>query len=235
MDLSIVIPAYNEAERLPDTLNRIAEYLKHDQRSVEVLVIDDGSTDATVQAAEQAPLMVRIIRQPKNLGKGAAVRTGMTVASGEWRYLCDADLSTPIEDLEKLWLRRQEADIILGSRRAAGAEVTKHQAWWKETLGQLGNILIQMLVAPGIKDTRCGFKLYNRNTKKLFQLQRLNGFSYDDEIIFLARLHHLRVIEVPVRWVNDARSKVKSTDYVKTFIDLAKIHYFKWQGYYKLS
>lgn len=233
MDLSIVIPAYNEAERLPDTLNRIAKYLKHDQRSVEVLVIDDGSTDATVQAAEQAPLKVRVIRQPKNMGKGAAVRTGMAAAGGDWQYLCDADLSTPIEDLEKLWSRRYDADIILGSRRAVGAEVTKHQAWWKERLGQLGNILIQLLVAPGIKDTRCGFKLFNRHTQKLFQQQRLNGFSYDDEIIFLARLHDMRVIEVPVRWVNDARSKVKSSDYVKTILDLAKIHYFRWRGYYR--
>lgn len=233
MDLSIVIPAYNEAERLPETLRQIAEYLKNDSRSFEILVIDDGSTDATVQIAEQASIMTRVIRQPKNMGKGAAVRTGMAAAQGDWRYLCDADLSTPIADLEKLWSRRHEADIVLGSRRMPGSQVVKHQTWLKETLGQLGNVLIQLLAAPGIHDTRCGFKLFSRRTQPIFQLQRLNDFSYDDEILFLARRAGLKIIEVPVRWVNDERSKVKSSDYFKTLVDLIKIHYFQWRGFYK--
>lgn len=235
MDLSIVIPAYNEADRLPETLRRIAAYFQNDSRSFEIVVVDDGSTDATVQLAEQSLLPVRVIRQSKNMGKGAAVRAGMAAAQGEWRYLCDADLSTPIEDLEKLWSRRAEADIILGSRRMPGSEVMKHQARLKELFGQLGNILIQLLVAPGIHDTRCGFKLFSARTKKIFQLQRLNNFSYDDEIIFLARHHQLRVLEVPVRWVNDERSKVKTSDYLKTVIDLFKIHYFQARGFYKIS
>ena len=233
MDLSIVIPAYNEAERLPETLRRIAAHFQRDERSVEIIVVDDGSTDATYGVAEQAPLTVRVIRQPKNMGKGAAVRTGMAAAEGEWRYLCDADLSTPIENLEKLWSRRHEAAIILGSRRAVGAEVIKHQAWWKETLGQLGNGLIQLLAAPGIKDTQCGFKLFHRRTAVLFQQQRLDRWGYDFEILFLARLAGFRMLEVPVRWVNDPRSRVRLTDYLTTLGDLVKIHYFRLRGYYK--
>lgn len=233
MDLSIVIPAYNEADRLPATLRRIDEYLRSDTRSLEILIVDDGSTDETVAVAEKAPIPTRVIRQSKNMGKGAAVRTGMAAAHGEWRYLCDADLSTPIEDLGKLWSRRHEADIILGSRRMPGSQVVKHQAKWKEALGQLGNVLIQLLAAPGIHDTRCGFKLYSRRTQQLFQKQRINGFSYDDEIIFLARRAGLKIIEVPVRWVNDDRSKVRGRDYIMTILDLVKIHYFNLRGYYK--
>ncbi len=233
MDLSIVIPAYNEAERLPETLRRIAAHFQRDERSVEVLVIDDGSSDATYRAAEQSPLTVRIIRHERNLGKGAAVRTGMAAAEGEWRYLCDADLSTPIEDLERLWSRRHEAAIILGSRRAVGAEVTKHQARWKETLGQLGNGLIQLMAAPGIRDTQCGFKLFHRRTAVLFQQQRLDRWGYDFEILFLARLAGFPMREVPVRWVNDPRSRVRLADYFTTLFDLVKIHYFKLRGYYK--
>lgn len=232
MDLSIVIPAYNEAERLPETLRRIVGHFRGDQRTVEILVVDDGSTDATVAVAAQVP-SVRIIRQPKNMGKGAAVRTGMAAAQGDWRYLCDADLSTPIEDMEKLWARRHEADLILGSRRMPGSKVDKHQSWPKETLGRIGNLLIQLLVAPGIHDTRCGFKLFSRWTQPLFQQQHLNDFSYDDEIIYLARRAGLKIIEVPVRWVNDTRSKVRSSDYLKTLIDLVKIHYFNSRGYYR--
>lgn len=235
MDLTIVIPAYNEADRLPETLRRIAAYFQNDSRTFEIVVVDDGSTDATVQLAEQSTLPIRVIRQPKNMGKGAAVRSGMAAAQGEWRYLCDADLSTPIEDLAKLWSRRAEADIILGSRRMPGSEVMKHQSRLKEIFGQLGNLLIQLFVAPGIHDTRCGFKLFSVRTKKIFQLQRLNNFSYDDEIIFLARRHQLRVLEVPVRWVNDDRSKVKMIDYFKTLIDLIKINYFQARGFYKIS
>jgi dolichyl-phosphate beta-glucosyltransferase len=111
--------------------------------------------------------------------------------------------------------------------------VTKHQSRSKELLGQLGNGLIQLLAAPGIKDTQCGFKLFSRRTAKLFQQQRLERWGYDFEILFLARMAGLKMIEVPVRWVNDARSKVKSTDYLTTLFDLIKIHYFRLRGYYK--
>lgn len=235
MDLSIIIPAYNEADRLPQTLRHLAEHFRAGQRSTEVIVVDDGSTDATAEVALAGAIKVRLLRQSKNLGKGAAVRTGMAAAAGDWRYLCDADLSTPTADFEHLWSRRHQADIILGSRRVAGAKVEKHQAWWKEMLGQLGNGLIQLLAAPGIKDTQCGFKLFNRRTAILFQQQRLERWGYDFEILFLARMVGLTMIEVPVTWVNDARSKVRSRDYLTTLFDLARIHYFHLRGYYKFT
>lgn len=234
MELSIVIPAYNEAERLPKTLQAIADHFRDDQRSFEVVVVDDGSTDTTVQVAEQSSLLVRVVRQSKNMGKGAAVRSGMAVAQGDWRYLCDADLSTPLEDFEHLWARRHEADIILGSRRMSGSTIGRHQAWWKELLGQSGNLLIQLLAAPGIHDTQCGFKLFSRRTTILFQQQRLERWGYDFEILFLARHAGLTMVEVPVRWNNDDRSKVRRSDYLVTLLDLFTIHINRWRGYYKL-
>lgn len=234
MELSIVIPAYNEAERLPATLKTMAAYLATRGQSYEVIVVDDGSTDTTAAIASASTLSVRVIRHPRNLGKGAAVRTGMVAAQGEWRYLCDADLSTPIDELQKFWNRRHEADIVIGSRRTVGANVGRHQAAWKELLGRMGNVLIQLMAAPGIHDTQCGFKLFHWRTNVLFEQQRLERWGYDFEILFLARLAHFRVLEMPVRWVNDARSKVRGSAYLTTLLDLFRIHYYRWRGYYTL-
>lgn len=235
MELSIIIPAYNEADRLPQTLSRIGDHLRHSNRSVEVIVVDDGSTDGTADLAAKAGYAVRVIKQTRNMGKGAAVRTGMLAAQGEWRYLCDADLSTPIEDLEQLWARRHEADIILGSRRVSGSQITKHQSYLKETIGRGGNLLIQLLIAPGIHDTQCGFKLFSRRTVPLFEQQRIQRWGYDFELLYLARMIGMKIIEVPVRWTNDERSKVKSTDYFTTLFELVTIFYNRLRGYYKFS
>lgn len=233
MELSIVIPAYNEAERLPETLRHIAQHLATIDRTTEIIVVDDGSSDSTAAAATESPVPVRLVRHPRNLGKGAAVRTGMAAAEGEWRYLCDADLSTPIDELEHFWRRRHEAELVIGSRRVSGATIGRHQAWWKETLGALGNTLIQVLAAPGIKDTQCGFKLFHRRTDILFRRQQLDRWGYDFEILYLARLAGFRILEIPVRWTNDARSRVRAGDYLTTLLDLVRIHYFKLRGFYR--
>lgn len=235
MDLSIVIPAYNEAERLPVSLRTITEFLQQRDWSVEVIVIDDGSTDDTATLATSGGVPVRLIRHERNRGKGAAVRTGMIAAAGEWRYLCDADLSTPITELDHFWSRRHDAELVIGSRRVAGANVERHQARWKEILGSLGNTLIQLLAAPGIRDTQCGFKLFHHRTAILFQQQRLERWGYDFEILFLARMAGFRILELPVRWVNDVRSKVRGRDYIITLLDLVRIHYYRLRGFYRLN
>lgn len=233
MDLSIVIPAFNEAERLPPSLRSILEHFHGDRRSWELIIVDDGSTDDTAKRAAAMAPQARIIRHPHNLGKGAAVRTGMLAARGEWRYLCDADLSTPIAELEKLLTYGADADIILGSRRAPGATIGRRQPRWKVWLGQGANMLIQLLVAPGIKDTQCGFKLFHHRTMKIFELQRNNRFGYDFEDIYLARLAGYRLREVPVTWNNDQRTKVRRRDYLITLIELLKIHFNRWRGAYR--
>lgn len=232
MDLSIVIPAYNEAERLPSTLRAIADHFKSDPRLYELVVVDDGSTDGTADLVRQIFPSARVIRQERNRGKGAAVRTGMLAARGQWRYLCDADLSTPIAALEDMWALRERYAVIIGSRRMPGAKITRHQAIWKEKFGQVGNLLIQILATPGIKDSQCGFKLFNARAAQLFSLVRNDRWGYDFEILFLTRRYGFPLVEIAVEWQNDARSKVRTRDYFTTFGELLKIRLNAWRGIY---
>lgn len=232
MYLSIVIPAYNEAQRLSPTLTAIFSYLSRQVYQAEVIVVDDGSTDETAAIARQSPHPVRLIQQPRNLGKGAAVRTGMLAATGEWRYSCDADLSTPIDQLDHLLTFTDKADVIIGSRRVPGSQILKAQAWWKVRLGQAGNLAIQTLAVRGIHDSQCGFKLFHRRTMLIFTQQRSNRFGYDFEDLYLARRHGWTIAEVPVRWTNDTRSTVTGRDYFITLGELLKLQWNRWRGYY---
>ncbi len=234
MDLSIIIPAYNEAQRLPASLPKVLSFLAAHHPSAEVIVVDDGSTDGTADIVRQYP-GIRLLQHPHNYGKGAAVRTGMLAATGTWRYLCDADLSTPIKELDHLLGLADQADVIIGSRRAPGADVQRSQARWKIWLGQIGNLFIQLLAAPGIRDTQCGFKLFHQRTRTIFQLQRTNRFGYDFELLYLARLLGFRIQEVPVIWRNDERSKVRLIDYPITLFELLSLHLNRWRGRYPRS
>ena len=236
MDLSIIIPAYNEAERLPPTLQAIATYLatKSDW-TVELIVVDDGSGDATAEVASASPWPVRLIRHPRNLGKGAAIRTGMLAAQGEWRYMCDADLSTPIAELDLFLTHQAEADIIIGSRRLKQSVISRHQPRWKEVLGQVGNTAIQWLAVPGIQDTQCGFKLFHQRTMGVFSAQRSNRFGYDFEVLFLARKSGWRIMEIPVTWNNDSRTSVRFADYPITLLELLSLRWNYWRGQYHLK
>ncbi len=231
MDLSIIIPAYNEAERLPQSLLNILEFVEQKHPAAEVIVVDDGSTDTTADIVRSHPA-VRLIQHPTNLGKGAAVRTGMLAAQGDWRYLCDADLSTPITELDHLLSFADQADIIIGSRRVSGAHIERAQAGWKVLLGQAGNLMIQLLAAPGIQDTQCGFKLFHQRTKRIFELQLTNRFGYDFELLYLARRLGFRIKEVAVTWRNDDRSKVRFVDYPITLMELLSLHINRWRGKY---
>jgi dolichyl-phosphate beta-glucosyltransferase len=223
MTLSIIIPAYNEVDRLPRTLVAIRDFFSGQAEFPEVLVVDDGSVDGTAAAARAALPTVRVIEHGRNMGKGAAVRTGMLAARGDQRYLCDADLSTPIDEVSRFLTAAQAADIVIGSRRAAGANVTRAQAGWKVLLGQTGNLLIRLLVAPGILDSQCGFKLFAKHTMPIFEVQRIRRWGYDFELLFLARKFGFKVTELPVTWANDERSKVRPSDYLVTLAELLMI------------
>lgn len=233
MHLSIIIPAYNEAQRLPATLEAIFSYLKRQPYQAEVLVVDDGSVDGTADLVRASQHPIRLIQQPRNLGKGAAIRTGMLAATGDWRYTCDADLSTPIDELDHLLSLIEQADIIIGSRRMPGSAVTKAQARWKVWFGQMGNLAIQLLAVRGLHDTQCGFKLFHRRTMPIFTMQRTNRFGYDFEILYLARRGGWKILEVPVRWANDPRSTVTTFDYFVTLGELVKLQWNRWRGYYR--
>jgi dolichyl-phosphate beta-glucosyltransferase len=216
--LSVVIPAYNEARRLGPTLDRVTEYLRARQGREqgregehEVLVVDDGSTDATAARVEAHPdAMVRLVRQPENRGKGAALRRGVAESRGRRVLLCDADLSTPIQDVERLTAHLDDgADVAIGSRAAEGADVQRHQPFYRELMGKTFNRIIRMLGVRGLRDTQCGFKLLDGEVaRRLFGELRTEGFAFDVELVWLARRHGLRIDEVGVRWIDSPDTRV---------------------------
>jgi dolichyl-phosphate beta-glucosyltransferase len=232
--LSVVIPAYNEALRLPATLARVKEHLGRLGVAHEVVVVDDGSTDATSEVARAAGEGVRVLRHEPNRGKGYAVRRGMLAATGERRLLTDADLSTPIEELAKLQAALDGGcDVAIGSRAIAGARIEVHQPAYREAMGRLFNRLVRVLLLPGLHDTQCGFKLFSaRAAEAAFAAAALDGFSFDVEALYVARQRGLRIAEVPVTWRNDAATRVGLGGGAAAFADLVRIRLRAWRGAY---
>jgi dolichyl-phosphate beta-glucosyltransferase len=234
--LSVVIPAYNEERRLPESLGRIRAFLEARAESFEILVADDGSRDATaaVAAAEGGPAL-RVLRSDRNRGKGHAVRRGMLAARGERRLMTDADLSTPLEELPALEARLDAGfDVAIGSRAVRGARIEVHQSLFRETAGRAFNVLVRLLLLPGVRDTQCGFKLYTaRAAQAAFERVRLDGFSFDVEALYVARRLGLRMTEVPVLWRNDAATRVGGLSGALAFLDLLRIRLNGMRGRYR--
>lgn len=213
--LSIVIPAVNEERRLPGTLEKIHDYLMARGVSAEVIVVDDGSADGTAQVVDAASRRfpeVRRLTNPTNHGKGFAVRQGMLEARGEIALFTDADLSTPIEEADKLIaaLCQSRYDGAIGSRNLDRSLIATHQSALREAGGILFNRVVRFFTGLPFADTQCGFKAFRRDRARiLFEQQRIIGFGFDPEILFLAGRHGLRIAEIPVRWAHDAGSKVK--------------------------
>lgn len=208
--LSIIIPAYNEEQRLGVTLERISQYMREQAYNTEIIVVDDGSRDNTIDIAHRFS-HVRVIAQERNRGKGAAVRRGMLEARGTFRLFSDADLSTPITELPKVLsvLQQGTADVCIGSRALNRKNVKKHQPWLRETMGKSFNLLVQMLVLRGITDTQCGFKIFTaKSANLLFSQAKIDGFGFDVEILYLAEKHGLRIAQESVVWFNDERTTV---------------------------
>jgi len=222
-ELSIVVPAFNEAARLPVTLEHLAGFAAAADWSVEVIVVDDGSTDATAACAEAAG--ARVVRHQGNLGKGAAVRSGMLAARGSFRLLTDADLSTPIDEVYRLLVGLAAGyDVAIGSRAVAGATLEVRQSRWREAAGRLFNRLVRSLVLPGIRDTQCGFKLFTAAAAiAAFTPARLTGFAFDVEVLGNARRAGCRVVEVPVTWRNSSDSRVTLRSGLRAFADLVSL------------
>lgn len=199
--LSVVIPAYNEENRLGPTLVRIREYLAAQKYTSEVLVVDNASRDRTTEVAQEAG--VEVIEEPRR-GKGAAVRTGMLAARGEYILFSDADLSTPIEEVEKLLDQmRAGADVAIASRGLPTSNLVKRQPWYREIVGRIGNILVRLMAVHGIADTQCGFKLFPREiASRVFPAQRLTGAAFDVELLFIVQHAGWKVAEVPVTWID---------------------------------
>jgi dolichyl-phosphate beta-glucosyltransferase len=229
-----VIPAYNEARRLPATLARVGEHLAGRGVPHEIVVVDDGSSDGTAEVARAGGDTVRVLRHEPNRGKGYAVRRGMLAATGERRLMTDADLSTPIEELSRLEAEIDRGfDIAIGSRAAPGARIEVHQPAYREAMGRAFNLLVQALLLPGLADTQCGFKLFTAGAAEVaFSPGRLDGFSFDVEALYVARRRGLRVVEVPVVWRNDAATRVGIAKGGAAFLDLLRIRLLAWRGAY---
>ena len=236
--LSIVVPAYNEAGRVGESLRRIAEYADAVGLSVEIVVVDDGSTDGTAEVVEAIGARdrrVKVVRNPRNLGKGGAVRRGVRASTGDRVLFSDADLSTPIEELEKMipWLGT--SDLVVASRSARGAQVLVHQPRYREIMGRMFNIVVRALLVRGMIDTQCGFKLMTRRAAdQIFARQRIDSFSFDVEMIVIAKRLGMTVKEIPVRWVNSPASRVHPVvDSAQMLLDLFRVKAYDTLGFYR--
>jgi dolichyl-phosphate beta-glucosyltransferase len=227
--LSIIIPAYNEQKRLPGTLARVREYLAASSwEFAEIIVVDDGSRDGTVKLAEAAG--ARVLRNPGNRGKGYSVRHGILEAKGEWALFSDADLSSPIEDVERLWgaAEREHAPVVIGSRAVDRSLVGVHQPFFREMSGRFFNLAMRAVTGLPFHDTQCGFKLFEHAAaREIFKRQTLDGFGFDVEVLYIASHLGYRTLEVPVRWNDVAGTKVSMLLGAKGFLDPIKV---RWNG-----
>ena len=228
--LSIVIPAYNEEKRLPQTLREVLDWLARGNFSFrEVIVVDDGSRDGTAGVVEEfarTDANLRLARNLGNRGKGYAVRHGMLEAKGEWTLYTDADLSTPITEIEKLCraAREQNAAIAIGSRAVDRSLVEVHQPALRELSGRCFNLVMRAVTGLPFRDTQCGFKLYRADAaRQIFSRQKQEGFSFDVEDLLIAKKLGVRAVEVPVRWANVEGTKVRLSQGIKSFVDLVQI------------
>jgi dolichyl-phosphate beta-glucosyltransferase len=238
--LSIVIPAYNEETRLPPTLQAVRAYLESSPYpDAEIIVVDDGSQDGTAKVVERLAAgepRLRLLRNPGNRGKGYSVRHGMLEARGDWILFSDADLSAPIEELRKLMdaVCEHKAQVAIGSRDMDRSLVGVRQSRWRELAGIFFNFVMRAITWLPFSDTQCGFKLYHRDAARVvFARQRLEGFGFDVEDLYIARVRGFRAVEVPVRWNNVEGTKVSLINGMRPFLDLLLIRWYHLTGRYR--
>ncbi|MBI3890169.1 MAG: glycosyltransferase family 2 protein [Candidatus Wallbacteria bacterium] len=228
--LSVVVPCYNEEKRLGPTLDALERFLSTRPYTWNVVVVDDGSKDATIavaQARRAAGMPIRVLAYDGNRGKGHAVRVGMLAGDGELLLLCDADLSTPIEEVDRLLAQIDlGADVAIGSRRAAGHRVTVPQPFYRVFLGRIHSWLCHEFLVPGVQDFTCGFKLFKRHVcQDILRRAIQNRWTYDPEILFLAHAAGYRIAETPVEWANDPATRVRlALDVVGSLRGLIEIY-----------
>jgi glycosyltransferase involved in cell wall biosynthesis len=227
--ISIIIPAYNEEKRLPATLEIVSQYLSSTQwEFAEVIVVNDGSTDRTAGVARTSG--ARVLENPGNRGKGYSVRHGMLEAGGDWLLFSDADLSAPIDELDKLWqaAERERAPVAIGSRALDRSLIGVRQPVFRENMGRFFNLVMRMITGLPFRDTQCGFKLFEAGAaREIFARQLLDGFGFDVEVLYIAQHLGFRAIEVPVRWNDAAGTKVSLWRGLKAFSDPVRV---RWNG-----
>jgi len=236
--ISVVIPSYNEEARLGPTLDEIGRYLSSNGIDHEIIVVDDGSTDGTVDVVRDAAVnnpSVNLVANGSNRGKGYSVRNGFINSSGKFVLFSDADLSTPIQELDRFMNEMDGgADIVIGSRAMRESDIVKRQPVYRMLMGKTFNKLVRVLTVRGINDTQCGFKLFRREScERLFEVQRIERFAFDVELLFLASKKGLDIREVPVRWINSPDSKVHVVkDSSRMLLDILKLRWGYITGAY---
>ena len=238
--LSIIIPAYNEEQRLPATLDTVRRYLETKSYDfVEVLVVNDGSRDRTGEIVKEYAARdprIRLLENPGNRGKGYAVRHGLTDAAGDWVLFTDADLSAPIEELDKLAavIGENNSDGAIGSRALNRKLVGRHQSIARELSGRTFNLVMRLATGLPYLDTQCGFKVLSRKAARAVATrQQIDGFGFDVEILYIAKKQGFRILEVPVRWFNAEGSKVSLWNGMQAFLDPWKVRWNDLKGLYK--
>lgn len=238
--ISIVIPAFEESKRLGDSIRQILSYIKKEQLNAELIVVDDGSKDATTEVAkavftEFPDLNTKIIRYEQNRGKGFAVRTGLMEASGDIALFSDADLSTPIEEMTKLVkpIQEGEFDVAFGSRALDRTLIGTHQPWRREQSGKVFNLMVRTLTGLPFWDTQCGFKAFNmQKFRPLLELMQIERFGFDVEFLYVAYFKGLRLKEIPVRWNDAEGSKLSFRTGLHAFGEVYQIRKNAKKGVY---
>lgn len=234
--LSVIIPVYNEEKRIKN-LYDVISYLKKQKYTWEIIVVDDGSKDKTIDTLKflQNKLRFNLVSLPENQGKGAAIKAGVLSSSGEYRLFLDIDLSTPIEEFDKLNPYLEKYDIVIGSRKMKGSNVIIKQPLIRESLGKLFTFLSQKIFQMKISDFTCGFKCFSKKASdQIFPFQTINRWGFDSEILYIGKLKHNSIVEVPIEWKNAPGTKVKFPDaIINSLLELVKIRINALLGVYK--
>ncbi len=228
-EISLIIPVYNEEKRIKLTLSNCISYFKNKKINYEIIIVDDGSTDKTrliVKDFSNKNKNIKLTKQRNNKGKGYSVKEDMLLARGDYLLFSDADLSTPIREVEKfIKVIKSGYDIVIASRNMKGSIIPIKQPFFRSFLGTIFPFIVSLLILPGYKDTQCGFKLFKKNVaKKIFNKQKINGFGFDVEILFIAKKHNYKTKELPVTWSNALGSKINPVkDSIRMLLDIFKI------------
>ena len=233
--ISLVVPAYNEEKLIVSSLKNILTYMIKNKYNFEVIVVDDGSKDKTKEKVRSIKdKHVKLLSYKPNKGKGHAVKIGMLAAKGDLLLFLDADLSTPIEEIEKFIPLTKNYDVVIASRALKESQIKVHQPFYRELIGKVFNKMVQLLAVWGIKDTQCGFKMFTKKAANIiFKRQRIHGWAFDVELLFIAKKYRLKIKEMPVTWINEGDSRVspiKSS--IQMFIQILKINLNNIRGYY---
>ena len=235
MQLSLIIPAYNEEKLIRGSLSEFVSYLNKKDYSWEIIVADDGSSDNTSKIVKSFNNpKIKLVALAKNQGKGAALKAGFLKAEGEYQIFSDADLSVPIPTIEPFMQKLKDYDVVIASRRVKGAQIKVHQPWLRENMGRVFTALTQILTGSSVVDFTCGFKGFRKNAaKQIFGKSLISRWAYDAEIVFLAEKKGLKILQHPVSWINRKDTRVRLNRVVlESLRDLTRIRVFDMQGRY---